>query len=86
MAVAIAYHRTFTKEQSKAIHSVTGEGNEVVLTFHSNPDKAYTFTANDNYAQFLSDLMTNDQMLQTVSAGRTISDARKTGELVQAAI
>jgi hypothetical protein len=81
MTVAIAYHRTFTKEQSSAIHSITGEGTEVVITYHSNPDKAYVFTANEDYAQFLSDLLTNDHLLKDVSVGTTIADGKRTEEL-----
>jgi hypothetical protein len=82
MATAIApVHRQFTKEQSSAIHSITVDNTVVIITYQSNPDKAYTFTASESYAQFLSDLMTNDQMLKDVSIGSTIADGRKTEEL-----
>lgn len=82
MTVAISpVHRSFTKEQSSAINSITVEGTDVVITYHSNVDKAYSFTATESYAQFLSDLLTNDEILKTVSIGSTIADARKTEEL-----
>ena len=82
MATAIApVHRQFTKEQSSAIHSITVEDTTVVVVYHSNVDKAYAFSATESYAQFLSDLLTNDEILKTVSIGSTIADARKTEEL-----
>ena len=87
MTVAISpVHRQFTTEQSSAIHSITVEGTDVVITYQSNPDKAYAFTTSANYAQFLSDLLTNDEQLMKVSIGSTIADARRTEELTQAAI
>jgi hypothetical protein len=83
MTVAISpVHRQFTKEQSSAVHSITVDNTDIIITYHSNVDKAYTFTCSESYAQFLSDLLTNDQMLKDVSIGSTIADARKTEELV----
>ena len=82
MTTAIApVHRSFTKEQSSAINSITVDNTDIIITYHSNPDKAYNFTATESYAQFLSDLMTNDEILKNVSIGSTIADARKTEEL-----
>jgi hypothetical protein len=82
MATVIApVHRSFTKEQSSAINSITVDNTDIIITYHSNPEKAYTFTASESYAQFLSDLMTNDEILKNVSIGSTIADARKTEEL-----
>lgn len=82
MTVAISpVHRQFTAEQSSAIHSITVDGTDVVITYQSNPDKAYAFTASANYAQFLSDLLTNDEQLKNVSPGATVADARRTEEL-----
>lgn len=82
MTIAISpVHRSFTKEQSSAIHSITVEGTDVVIVYHSNVDKAYAFVANETYAQFLSDLLTNDEILKNVSIGSTIADARRTEEL-----
>jgi len=83
MTVAISpVHRSFTTEQSSAINSITVDNTDIIITYQSNPDKAYAFTASANYAQFLSDLLTNDQMLKDVSIGSTIADGRKTDELV----
>jgi hypothetical protein len=79
-------HRQFTKEQSSAIQSVTVEGTDVIVTYHSNADKAYAFTCSESYAQFLTDLLTNDQMLKDVSMGSTIADGKKTGELVSVTV
>lgn len=84
MTVAISpVHRSFTKEQSSAINSITipGDSNDVFVTYHSNADKVYNFIASDSYIEFLSDLLTNDEILNNVSIGSTIADARKTEEL-----
>ena len=82
MATAIApVHRQFTKEQSSAINSITVDDTNVVVVYHSNTDKAYAFTCSESYAQFLSDLMINDEILKNVSIGSTIADGRKTEEL-----
>lgn len=87
MTVAtIPVHRQFTKEQSKAIQSVTVEGTDVIVVYHSNVDKAYAFTCSESYAQFLTDLLTNDQLIKDVSMGSTINDAKKTGELVSVTV
>ena len=79
-------HRQFTKEQSTAIQSVTVDGTDVIVTYHSNADKAYAFTCSESYAQFLTDLLTNDQLIKDVSMGSTINDAKKTGELVSVTV
>jgi len=79
-------HRQFTKEQSTAIQSVTVEGTDVIVTYHSNADKAYAFTCSESYAQFLTDLLTNDQLIKDVSMGSTIADGKKTGELVSVTV
>jgi len=79
-------HRQFTKEQSTAIQSVTVDGTDVIVTYHSNADKAYAFTCSESYAQFLTDLLTNDQLIKDVSMGSTIADAKKTGELVSVTV
>ena len=79
-------HRQFTKEQSSAIQSVTVEGTDVIVTYHSNADKAYAFTCSESYAQFLTDLLTNDQLIKDVSMGSTIADGKKTGELVSVTV
>jgi hypothetical protein len=79
-------HRQFTKEQSTAIQSVTVDGTDVIVTYHSNVDKAYAFTCSESYAQFLTDLLTNDQLIKDVSMGSTIADGKKTGELVSVTV
>ena len=79
-------HRQFTKEQSTAIQSVTVDGTDVIVTYHSNADKAYAFTCSESYAQFLTDLLTNDQLIKDVSMGSTINDGKKTGELVSVTV
>jgi hypothetical protein len=86
MATISPVHRQFSVDQSSAIHSVTVEGTDVVITYQSNPDKAYAFTATETYAEFLSDLLTNDEQLMKVSLGATIADGRRSEELSQAAI
>jgi hypothetical protein len=79
-------HRQFTKEQSSAIQSVTVDGTDVIVVYHSNADKAYAFTCSESYAQFLTDLLTNDQLIKDVSMGSTIADGKKTGELVSVTV
>ena len=79
-------HRQFTKEQSSAINSITVEGTDVIVVYHSNVDKAYSFTCNEKYSQFLTDLLTNDQLIKDVSMGSTIADGKKTGELVSVTV
>ncbi len=74
-------HRKFTTEQSSAINSITIDGTSVVIVYHSNTDKAYTFNATPSYAEWLGDLLSNDEQLQRVSIGSTIADARRTEEL-----
>ena len=87
MTVAtIPVHRQFTKEQSSAINSITVEGTDVIIVYHSNVDQAYSFTCSESYAQFLTDLLTNDQMIKDVSMGSTIADGKKTGELVSVTV
>lgn len=87
MTVAISpVHRSFTTEQSSAINSITVDNTDIIITYQSNPEKAYAFTASETYAQFLSDLLTNDEMLNQVSIGSTIADARKTEELQQVTV
>jgi hypothetical protein len=79
-------HRQFTVDQSSAIHSVTVDSTDIIITYQSNPDKAYAFTASESYAEFLSDLLTNDEQLMKVSLGATIADAKRTEELKQASV
>ena len=82
MTVAITpVYRSFTKDQSSAINSITVEGTDIIITYQTNADKAYAFTCSESYAQFLSDLLTNDAMLKNVSLGTTIADARRNEEL-----
>ena len=86
MATITPVHRQFTKEQSSAIQSITVEGTDIIIVYHSNVDKAYAFTCSESYAQFLSDLLTNDEILKNVSIGSTINDAKKTEELKQVTV
>ncbi len=87
MTTAIApVHRSFTVDQSSAIQSITVDNTDIIITYQSNPEKAYAFTATESYAQFLSDLLTNDEILKNVSIGSTIADARRTEELKQATV
>lgn len=87
MTVAInPVHRQFSNVPgsqfySSNVHSVTVEGTDVVVTHHSNPDKAYLYSANESYAEWLSDLLSNDAQLSQVSIGKTINDAKRTEEL-----
>ena len=52
-----------TAEQSTAVSRINFIGNQVEITYTSNPTKTYTFTAEE---QTLSDLL---QVVQSVAAG-----------------
>ena len=85
MSATSSVFRKFDDNQSSAIQSILIDDTEVIVTFRSS-QKAYAFTTTPNYAEFLTDMLTNDNVLEAVSIGGTIADARKTGELQSANI
>jgi len=88
MATLTTAHRTFTKKQSSAIHSITIDGTDVVLVYHSNVDKAYAHKTNEAYAEQLANIITDDELVNSpqFSVGATINDAKRTGELELATV
>ena len=74
-------YRTFTVEESSAIHNIEIDHNLVEIIFQSNTSVAYGFEASDEFVVILSDLIQSPDLLG-VSLGKVISTARKNGELV----
>jgi hypothetical protein len=74
--------RTFTVDQSKAIHNVEIDGNYVELIFQSNTEKAYLFKGTDSFIAHLSEMIQSPDLLG-LSLGSTIAKARKNGRLEQ---
>jgi hypothetical protein len=72
--------RTFTKEQSKAIHNIEIDSNFVEIVFHSNTEKAYVFKGNKYIIAHLSEMIKSPDLLG-FSLGSTIAEARKVGSL-----
>jgi hypothetical protein len=72
--------RTFTVEQSKAIHNIEIDENLVEIIFHSNTERAYVFKGNDYIIRHLSDMIKSPDLLG-YSLGATIAEARKVGSL-----
>jgi hypothetical protein len=69
--------RMFTKEESSAISSIAVSGDEVVISFQTNPETGYVFgTTNLTEKDFLS----LDPTIQSV--GRTYNEWLRNGDLV----
>jgi len=72
--------RTFTREQSSAIHNLHVErGGFVEVIFQSNPSRAYGFTATPAFCEFLIAAISYADL--PYSVGKMIADARKNGNL-----
>lgn len=74
----------FTREQSSAIAAIEINENEVNISYQSNPDRSYTFTASDSIIAEIEEraakVLMNAPML---SIGRFIAELVKSGDLVQ---
>ena len=74
----------FTREQSSAIAAIEINENEVNISYQSNPDRSYTFTASDSIIAEIEEraaqVIMNAPML---SIGRFIAELVKSGDLVQ---
>lgn len=83
MATLTTATRTFTEEQTSAIHSITIDGTSVVIVYKSNTEKAYAFNTSEAYAEQLANIINDDSMINSpqFSLGATIADGRRTGEL-----
>ena len=74
----------FTREQSSAIAAIEINENEVNISYQSNPDRSYTFTASNSIIAEIEEraekVLLNTPML---SMGRFIAELVKSGDLVQ---
>jgi len=80
MTVTAPIARMLTAEQSSSIAFVKVEELNVTVAFQSNPDKLYTYTADAEFAQQLTQVLEADD-LAGISLGGLIADARRVGDL-----
>ncbi len=82
MTVTAPIVRELTAEESSAIARVRIEGDQVTVSYQSNPANEYTYTADSEFLQQLIS-MVEAQDLAGMSLGGTIADARRVGDLVE---
>jgi hypothetical protein len=75
-----AVYRTFTREQSSAIHNLHIEAEFVEVIFQSNPSKAYGFDSNREFTSKLIDAISWSDL--PYSIGKMITQGRKSGDLM----
>jgi hypothetical protein len=73
-------YRTFTVEQSSAIHNIEIDGEFVELIFQSNTERAYAFKGSSRMIAHLTAMIQSPDLLGN-SLGATIAKARKMGDL-----
>jgi hypothetical protein len=73
-------YRTFTIEESSAIHNIEIDGNFVEIIFQSNHEKAYLFEATNRYKVYLTEIIKSPDLLG-FSLGSVIAKGRKVGDL-----
>ena len=73
--------RTFTVDESSAIHNIEIDENLVEITFQSNTSIAYGFEASDEFVVTLSEIIESPDLMGK-SLGYVIWNARKSGALV----
>lgn len=83
MTVTTPIVRELTAEESSAIARVRIEGDQVTISYQSNPANEYTYTAD---AEFLTQLtqVVEAQDLAGISLGGMLADARRVGEIGRA--
>jgi hypothetical protein len=75
-----AVYRTFTREESSAIHNLHIEETYVEVIFQSNTDRAYGFDSN---REFTTRLVAAISWIDLpYSIGRMIDQGRKSGDLM----
>jgi hypothetical protein len=80
-ATAAAVYRTFTREESSAIHNLHIEREGYVeVIFQSNVNRAYGYNSNEAFCADLIDIISYVD-LRGESLGRVIATARKNGDL-----
>jgi hypothetical protein len=76
-----AVYRTFTIEQSSAIHNLHIEQEGYVeVIFQSNTEKAYGFNSNPEFCAKLIDAISWSDL--PYSIGKMIAEGRKNGDLI----
>jgi hypothetical protein len=73
-------YRTFTVEQSSAIHNIEIEGNYVEIIYQTNPEKAYLHRATSRFVAHLTAILRSPDLLG-LSLGSTIAKAKNNGDL-----
>jgi len=81
MTVTAPIARMITGEQSSAIAFVKVEDRTVTVAYQSNPSNLYTYTADAEFAQQLTEVLQAEDF-GGISLGGMISDARRVGDLV----
>jgi hypothetical protein len=74
--------RTFTIDESSAIHNIEIDENCVEIIYQSNTEKAYAFDATSRFAVHLAEIIKSPDLLG-FSLGSVIAKARKNGDLQQ---
>ena len=75
---------TFTREQSSAIAAIEINENEVNISYQSNPERMYTFTASEDIITEIEERAAKVLMnVPMLSMGRFISEIIKDGNLKQ---
>ena len=82
MTVTAPIARMMTTDESSSIAFVKVEDLLVTVTYQSNLDKVYTYTADPEFAAQLTSILEAVD-LGGISLGGTIADARRVGDLQQ---
>lgn len=82
MTVTAPIVRELTVEESSAIARVRIEGDQVTVSYQSNPANEYTYTAEPDFLTQLIQVVEAED-LAGISLGSTIADARRVGDLTE---
>ena len=77
---AAPIYRTFSVDESSAIHNIEIDQDLVEIIFHSNTDKAYLFSGSARFIAHLTEVIKSPDLLG-FSLGSIIAKARKNGDL-----
>jgi hypothetical protein len=73
-------YRTFTVDESSAIHNIEIDGDYVEIIFQTNTERAYVFRGSSRFIAHLSAVIQSPDLLG-LSLGSVIAKARKVGDL-----
>lgn len=82
MSVSTPIVRELTAEESSAIARVRIDGDQVTVSYQSNPANEYVYTAEPEFLTQLTQVV-EAQDLAGMSLGSIISDARRVGDLTE---